>query len=124
VRPRQVTYYLAVKLTGLSLPLWTDGKQRTLRWNRFDRPNKTPEFGAADFPAIWWWDADKAERQNSLGRRMWCLKSSGCPDIARRDMRVLITGTSGQIGGALMASFAGKATLVAVIRAEPDLSPQ
>jgi microcin C transport system substrate-binding protein len=53
------------------VPLWTYSKQRTLRWNRFGRPNKMPEFGAADFPAIWWWDADKAAgRQNSLGWRM------------------------------------------------------
>jgi dTDP-4-dehydrorhamnose reductase len=37
-------------------------------------------------------------------------------------MRVLITGPSGQVGEALMASLAGKATLVRATRAELDLS--
>ena len=42
------------------VPQWTYTKERTLRWNRFGKPENMPEFGAADFPAIWWWDADKA----------------------------------------------------------------
>jgi len=42
------------------VPQWTYGKERTLRWNRFGRPDKMPEYGAADFPVIWWWDANKA----------------------------------------------------------------
>ena len=42
------------------VPQWTYTKERTLRWNRFGKPDNMPEFGAADFPAIWWWDADKA----------------------------------------------------------------
>jgi len=42
------------------VPQWTYTKERTLRWNRFGKPDKMPEFGAADFPAIWWWDAAKA----------------------------------------------------------------
>ena len=42
------------------VPQWTYTKERTLRWNRFGKPDQMPEFGAADFPAIWWWDADKA----------------------------------------------------------------
>ena len=45
------------------VPQWTYTKERTLRWNRFGKPNNMPEFGAADFPAIWWWDADKAAGQ-------------------------------------------------------------
>jgi microcin C transport system substrate-binding protein len=45
------------------VPQWTYTKERTLRWNRFGRPDKMPEFGAADFPAIWWWDPDKAAGQ-------------------------------------------------------------
>ena len=44
------------------VPQWTYGEERTLRWNRFGRPDKMPEFGAAGFPAIWWWDADKAAK--------------------------------------------------------------
>jgi microcin C transport system substrate-binding protein len=47
------------------VPQWTYTKERTLRWNRFGKPDKMPEFGAADFPAIWWWDASKtAGRQD------------------------------------------------------------
>ena len=42
------------------VPQWTYTKERTLRWNRFGKPDTMPEFGAADFPAIWWWDAGKA----------------------------------------------------------------
>ncbi len=40
------------------VPQWTYTKERTLRWNRFGKPDQMPEFGAADFPAIWWWDPD------------------------------------------------------------------
>ena len=42
------------------VPQWTYTKERTLRWNRFGKPDNMPEFSAADFPAIWWWDAGKA----------------------------------------------------------------
>jgi hypothetical protein len=38
------------------VPQWTYNKERTLRWNRFGRPDKMPEFGAADFSSIWWWN--------------------------------------------------------------------
>jgi microcin C transport system substrate-binding protein len=48
------------------LPQWTYGKQRTVRWDRFGRPDKMPEYGAASFPTIWWWDA---ERVAKLARR-------------------------------------------------------
>ena len=44
------------------VPQWTYNKERTLRWNRFGRPDKMPEFGAADFPAIWWWNAERAAK--------------------------------------------------------------
>jgi microcin C transport system substrate-binding protein len=44
------------------VPQWTYGKQRTARWDRFGRPDKMPEYGAAAFPTIWWWDADKAAK--------------------------------------------------------------
>jgi microcin C transport system substrate-binding protein len=46
------------------VPQWTYTKERTLRWNRFGKPDKMPEFGAADFPAIWWWD----EGEGAIGR--------------------------------------------------------
>jgi microcin C transport system substrate-binding protein len=45
------------------VPQWTYTKERTLRWNRFGKPDHMPEFGAADFPAIWWWDPDRAGRR-------------------------------------------------------------
>src|SRR5262245_23402262 len=44
------------------VPQWTYGKERTIRWDRFGRPERMPEFGGADFPAIWWWDAEKAAK--------------------------------------------------------------
>jgi len=44
------------------VPQWNYPKQRTARWDRFGRPEKLPEYGAADFPTIWWWDADKAAK--------------------------------------------------------------
>jgi microcin C transport system substrate-binding protein len=42
------------------VPLWTSAVARTARWDRFGRPDKLPEYGAAAFPTVWWWDADKA----------------------------------------------------------------
>jgi len=44
------------------VPQWTYGKQRTARWDRFGRPENMPKYGAAAFPTIWWWDADKAAK--------------------------------------------------------------
>ena len=44
------------------VPQWTYGKQRTARWDRFSRPETMPKYGAAAFPTVWWWDADKAAK--------------------------------------------------------------
>jgi microcin C transport system substrate-binding protein len=44
------------------VPQWTYGKQRTARWDRFGRPATMPKYGAAAFPTVWWWDADKAAK--------------------------------------------------------------
>jgi microcin C transport system substrate-binding protein len=44
------------------VPQWIYIEERTLRWNRFGRPDTMPEFGASDFPAIWWWDAERAAK--------------------------------------------------------------
>ncbi len=44
------------------VPQWSYGKLRTARWNRFSRPNPLPKYGMAAFPALWWWDADKAAK--------------------------------------------------------------
>jgi microcin C transport system substrate-binding protein len=48
------------------VPQWTYGKVRTARWNRFGHPSTMPKYGAASFPTIWWWDAEKAAK---LGQR-------------------------------------------------------
>jgi len=47
------------------VPQWTYSKQRTARWDRFGRPDKMPEYAAAAFPTVWWWDADKAAKTGS-----------------------------------------------------------
>lgn len=47
------------------VPQWTYGKLRSIRWNRFGRPEKMPEYGNAAFPTIWWWDAEKAAKVGS-----------------------------------------------------------
>jgi microcin C transport system substrate-binding protein len=44
------------------VPQWTYGKQRTARWDRFGHPKEMPRYGAAAFPMVWWWDAEKAAK--------------------------------------------------------------
>ena len=44
------------------VPQWTYGKQRTARWDRLGHPDSMPKYGAAAFPTVWWWDADKAAK--------------------------------------------------------------
>jgi microcin C transport system substrate-binding protein len=44
------------------VPQWTYRKVRTARWDRFSHPEKMPEYGAAAFPTIWWWDEAKATK--------------------------------------------------------------
>ncbi len=48
------------------VPQWNYPKVRTARWDRFGRPSELPKYGQAAFPALWWFDADKAAR---LGKR-------------------------------------------------------
>ena len=48
------------------VPQWNYPKQRTARWDRFSRPSELPKYGLSGFPAIWWFDADKAAR---IGKR-------------------------------------------------------
>jgi microcin C transport system substrate-binding protein len=38
------------------VPQWASRVNRTVRWNRFGRPDKLPEYGSSGFPTIWWWD--------------------------------------------------------------------
>lgn len=44
------------------VPQWNYPFQRTARWDRFAHPAKMPEYGAAAFPTIWWWDEARAAK--------------------------------------------------------------
>ena len=44
------------------VPQWTYGKVRTARWDRFAHPQVMPKYGLSAFPAVWWWDKDKAAK--------------------------------------------------------------
>ncbi|HEX3710297.1 MAG TPA: extracellular solute-binding protein [Pseudolabrys sp.] len=44
------------------VPQWTYGKVRSARWDRFSHPETMPKYGLSAFPAIWWWDAEKAAK--------------------------------------------------------------
>jgi microcin C transport system substrate-binding protein len=44
------------------VPQWTYGKVRSARWDRFGRPDNMPKYGTSAFPAIWWWDQQKAAK--------------------------------------------------------------
>lgn len=48
------------------VPQWNYPKVRTARWDRFGRPAELPKYGMSGFPAIWWFDKDRAEK---TGRR-------------------------------------------------------
>jgi microcin C transport system substrate-binding protein len=47
------------------VPQFTYGKARTARWDRFGRPDPMPQYAAAAFPLIWWWDETKAGKTGS-----------------------------------------------------------
>ncbi|HZP68821.1 MAG TPA: extracellular solute-binding protein [Pseudolabrys sp.] len=44
------------------VPQWSYSKLRTARWNRFSHPETMPKYGMSAFPALWWWDAEKAAK--------------------------------------------------------------
>lgn len=44
------------------VPQWTYGKVRSARWDRFARPAELPKYGLSAFPAIWWWDEQRAAK--------------------------------------------------------------
>jgi microcin C transport system substrate-binding protein len=44
------------------VPQWASGVTRTVRWNKFGRPENMPQYGAPAFPAIWWYDRELAAR--------------------------------------------------------------
>jgi microcin C transport system substrate-binding protein len=47
------------------VPQWNYNKMRTARWDRFGHPEPMPKYGVTAFPAVWWWDADKAAKVGS-----------------------------------------------------------
>ena len=44
------------------VPQFTYAFARYARWDRFGRPDPLPKYGVSGFPALWWWDAAKAEK--------------------------------------------------------------
>jgi microcin C transport system substrate-binding protein len=44
------------------VPQWSYNNLRAAHWDRFSHPEPLPKYGIAGFPALWWWDADKAIR--------------------------------------------------------------
>jgi microcin C transport system substrate-binding protein len=44
------------------VPQWYYNKVRTARWDRFGHPDLMPKYGRAAFPAVWWWDAQRAAK--------------------------------------------------------------
>ena len=44
------------------VPQWSYNNLRAAHWDRFSHPEPLPEYGIAGFPALWWWDAEKAIR--------------------------------------------------------------
>jgi microcin C transport system substrate-binding protein len=43
------------------VPMWFIPYERTVRWDRFGKPDKLPDY-AIGFPTIWWWDEEKAKK--------------------------------------------------------------
>ena len=48
------------------VPHWYIPYERVAYWNRFGKPDKTPDFNLG-FPTIWWFDADKAKTTTAAG---------------------------------------------------------
>jgi microcin C transport system substrate-binding protein len=47
------------------VPQWTSRVSRTVRWNRFGRPSRLPEYGSSGFPTIWWYDEALAAKSGA-----------------------------------------------------------
>jgi microcin C transport system substrate-binding protein len=50
------------------VPQFTYDKLCAARWDRFGRPDALPKYGGTAFPAVWWWDAEKAAKTGSQPR--------------------------------------------------------
>jgi microcin C transport system substrate-binding protein len=44
------------------VPQWNFNTLRTARWDRFGRPGRMPEYGLSAFPALWWWEENRANQ--------------------------------------------------------------
>jgi len=44
------------------VPQFAGGFQRAARWDRFSHPEPLPKYGLSGFPALWWFDAEKAAK--------------------------------------------------------------
>jgi microcin C transport system substrate-binding protein len=44
------------------VPQFTHDRLCAARWDRFGKPDPLPEYGGAAFPAVWWWDAERAAK--------------------------------------------------------------
>jgi microcin C transport system substrate-binding protein len=44
------------------VPQWDLGAMRTARWDRFGHPAEMPKYGLSAFPALWWWDEERAAK--------------------------------------------------------------
>lgn len=51
------------------VPQWAYMKLRTARWDRFGYPDPLPKYGMSGFPALWWWDADKAAKAGARAQQ-------------------------------------------------------
>jgi microcin C transport system substrate-binding protein len=46
------------------VPMWYIPYERTVRWDRFGKPDKLPDYNVG-FPSIWWWDEERARKVKS-----------------------------------------------------------
>jgi microcin C transport system substrate-binding protein len=44
------------------VPQWNMSAMRTARWDRFGHPAVMPKYGVSAFPALWWWDEERAAK--------------------------------------------------------------
>jgi microcin C transport system substrate-binding protein len=44
------------------VPQWSYNNLRAAHWDRFSHPEPLPKYGISGFPALWWWNAEKAIR--------------------------------------------------------------
>jgi microcin C transport system substrate-binding protein len=44
------------------VPQWNLSAVRTARWDRFGHAAEMPKFGLSAFPALWWWDEERAAK--------------------------------------------------------------